>query len=46
MDVKAPNPPQQMYLQSADGGVWKLTVNNTGNLVTEKVGSLPVPSPF
>lgn len=37
---------QQVYLQATDGSVWAVTVDPSGILHTEKVGSLPVPSPF
>lgn len=36
----------QLYLQSSDGGVWKITIDTAGELHTEKIGTLPVPSPF
>ncbi len=30
-----------IYLQSPDGSIWKLTINNDGTTVTAKVGTVP-----
>jgi hypothetical protein len=48
MDVKE-NPQfpllKELQFQSPNGGVWRLTVNDQGMQVIEKIGSVPAPHP-